>query len=103
MQRKIFFADRSLPSIFAAYRIRRVRGFVARPGRVFCRPEYDLLAALCLQKCPRSINSKRTPEGVGEIEITGAGRLSAAARCVRAGDDAHAEKAELRPAQGGKS
>jgi small subunit ribosomal protein S12 len=29
------------PLYFAAYRIRRVREFVARPGRVFCRPQHN--------------------------------------------------------------
>src|SRR5207245_9814338 len=29
------YYDPNLPSIFAAYRIMRVRGFVARPGRIF--------------------------------------------------------------------
>src|SRR5882724_9650393 len=46
---KIFFAGRDFPSIVAVHRIRRVRGFVARPGRIFCRPEHDLLAALCFK------------------------------------------------------
>jgi small subunit ribosomal protein S12 len=35
---KIFVADRDLPSIFAAYRIRRVREFVARPEAGFLSP-----------------------------------------------------------------
>jgi hypothetical protein len=43
----------------------------------------------------QSTDSQRTPEGVGEIEVTGARELSAAARRVCAGDDAHAEEAEL--------
>jgi hypothetical protein len=44
---KISFAGRDFPSIVAVHRIRRVRGFVARPGRVFCRPKQEFLAALC--------------------------------------------------------
>src|SRR5207237_2322597 len=47
--------------------------------------------------------SQRTPQSVGEIKITGPNRLSAASRCLRAGDDAHTEKAELCPAQSGQS
>ena len=35
MKGKIFFADRVFPSILRAYRIRRVRGFVARPEAGF--------------------------------------------------------------------
>ena len=38
---------------------------------------------------------KITEEGVGEIEVTGARGLPAAARSVRASDDAHAEEAEF--------
>jgi hypothetical protein len=47
-QRKIFFAAANFPSIFRAYRTGAWE-FIARPGRVFCRPEYDLLAALCFK------------------------------------------------------
>jgi hypothetical protein len=46
----------------------------------------------------QSTYSQRTPESVGEIEVTGVEELSAAPRCVHAGDDAHAEEAELCPA-----
>jgi hypothetical protein len=45
---KIFVADRDLPSIFAAYRIRRVREFVARPeAGFFVARNTKVLAALC--------------------------------------------------------
>src|SRR5439155_4168697 len=47
--------------------------------------------------------SERTTEDVGEIEVTGVDELSTAARRVRAGDDAHSEEAEFRPAQSRKS
>src|SRR5437762_8146407 len=50
----------------------------------------------------QSAHSQRTTEGVGEIEVTCAGGLSAAARCLCAGDDAHTEEAEFCPAQGGQ-
>ena len=40
---------------------------------------------------------------IGEVEVTGAGRLSATARRMRAGDDAHTEEAEFCAAQSGKS
>jgi len=44
---KIFFADRDLPSIFGAYRIRSVRDFVARPeAGFFVARSNDPLAAL---------------------------------------------------------
>jgi hypothetical protein len=36
---KIFFADRDFASILRAYRIRRVREFVARPEAGFLSPE----------------------------------------------------------------
>src|SRR5205814_10007722 len=51
----------------------------------------------------QSTCAERTTQSVGEIEITGLDRLSAAARRLRSGNDADAEEAEFCPAQGGKS
>src|SRR6476620_12700624 len=51
----------------------------------------------------QSTCAERTTEGVGEIEITGLDRLSAAARGLRSGNDADAEEAEFCFAQSGES
>jgi hypothetical protein len=57
-------------------------------------------AALYLEEnaYDQSTYSQRTPEGVGEIEVTGADQLSPAARRLRSSDDAYAEEAEFRVA-----
>ena len=51
----------------------------------------------------QSTDSQRTPEGVGEIEVTGAGGLSATARSMCAGHDAHTEEAKFRVALSSES
>ena len=65
------------------------------PERIFLSPEHGCRAAFNLTENAndQSAYSKRTPKGVGEIEVTGSDGLSPASRGMRAGDDAHTEEA----------
>jgi hypothetical protein len=59
--------------LYSAFTAQARESFVTRPERVFCRPGHEVFGgALFLENAhDQSAHSKRTPEGVGEIEVTG--------------------------------